>query len=231
MEKEQNKILKRILLTGKELGKLLKLFIFLFLITIIVINWGTIKGVFDYKAVYGEILSSLKAEFTEKKETVLKVPQVRLNKPEPEFEYTDKSDSIEIPKFELTVPLLISETTADNDLQQLLKKGVVFYPDSVLPGKEGATVILGHSAPSGWPKINYDWVFTRLNELESGDEVFIYLNNRKYPYLVTEKLFLKKGDEIPESGMLGAISTLTLLSCWPPGIDHKRIAIQAELQF
>lgn len=230
MEKEQNKILKRILLAGKELGKFLKLFAFLFLIMIIIINWGTIKGMFDYKAVYGEMLSSLKAEIDNKKEMVLRVPQVKLNKPESEFEYTDKPDSIEIPKFELVAPLLISETTIDNDLQELLKKGVVFYPDSVLPGKEGVTVILGHSAPSGWSKINYDWVFTRLNELRSGDEIFIYLNNRKYHYLVIEKLFLKKGDEIPESDISGAASILTLLSCWPPGIDYKRIAVQAELQ-
>lgn len=228
MEEEKNKILKKISQIQKEAGKFLKLFVLLFLVTIIVINWGTIKGMFDYKGIYGEMLNSLKTELRKQKELALKVPQVKLSKPE--FEYTDKPDSLEIPGIEITVPFILSETSEKGELEKLLKQGVVFYPESVLPGKEGVTVVLGHSAPSNWPKINYDWAFTRLNELKPEDEVFVYFKHRKYPYRVTKKIFLNKGDEIPFPDISNGRSVLMMLSCWPPGIDNKRIAVQAELQ-
>jgi LPXTG-site transpeptidase (sortase) family protein len=232
MREYKNKILRKITLIKKEGEKFFRIFLFLFLLTIIIINWGTIKGMFNYKAIYGqiyeEISSSFKDIFSEEKEVALKVPQLRLS--EPEFEVSDKPNSLEIPRIGLTAPLIFSENASKSELERLLKQGVVFYPDSVLPGEEGLTVILGHSAPPSWPKINYDWVFTRLNELEEGDEVFLYFNHRKYPYLVTEKVFLKKGDDIPAPDLSNSRSILTMLSCWPPGIDYKRIAVQAELQ-
>jgi sortase (surface protein transpeptidase) len=92
------------------------------------------------------------------------------------------------------------------------------------------TVILGHSAPSGWPKINYDWVFSRLNGLSDGDEIFVFFDQKKYNYRVVEKIFLSKGGEIPDYDPTNQKSILIMLSCWPPGVDLKRIAVQAELQ-
>ena len=199
----------------------------------IFINWGTIKGMFDYKAlyreIYGEIADSLRAYFFTEKETALKVPALELSKHE--FEFSEKPDSVSIPKIGIEAPLIVSTASQDKELEGLLKKGVVFYPESVMPGETGVTVVLGHSAPPGWPKINYDWVFTRLNELKPGDEIFIYFNHRKYPYKVLNKLILKRGDEIPGIDLSEQKSFITLLSCWPPGVDNKRIAIQAELEF
>jgi len=221
----------------KETAKFVRIFVFLLLITLVAINWGTIKGMFNYNVVYGDFWNSLKEGFTDfsKKEIAdvknpeVKVPDVMLSKRE--FEFSEKSDSIEIPKIGVVAPLIFPEGNTEKLLAKALNKGVVFYPDSALPGEEGITVILGHSAPSNWPKINYDGVFTRLNELKPGDEIFIYLNHRKYQYKVTGKLFLKRGDEIPKPDLSESKSFLTLLSCWPPGINNKRIAIQAELQF
>jgi len=233
MSEGKNKTPRKISLLKKELEKFLKVFVFLLLIATVIIYWGTIKGMFNYKATYGEVYKEISSSFETKtpkeKDVSLKVPQIKLS--EHQFESSDKSNSIEVPKIELTAPLIISESSQDDYLEKLLKEGVVFYPDSALPGKEGMTVVLGHSAPPGWPKINYDWVFTRLNELEPGDEVFIYFNHRKYPYLVNKKIFLNKGNDIPVSDFLESVSSLTMLSCWPPGIDNKRIAVQAELQF
>jgi LPXTG-site transpeptidase (sortase) family protein len=86
---------------------------------------------------------------------------------------------------------------------------------------------LGHSAPAGWPKIKYDWVFSRLNELSDGDEIFVYFENKKYTYQFSKKIFLEKGEELP-SLLTNSENILVLISCWPPGKDLRRIAVVAK---
>jgi LPXTG-site transpeptidase (sortase) family protein len=90
-------------------------------------------------------------------------------------------------------------------------------------------VILGHSAPSGWPKIKHDWVFTDLDKLAPGDTIFIDLNNKQYTYAVKQKTIIKRGEEAPQDGLSADTNVLTLISCWPPGKDYQRIAVQAVL--
>ncbi|MCX6760230.1 MAG: class E sortase [Candidatus Nealsonbacteria bacterium] len=136
------------------------------------------------------------------------------------------ANSIEIEKIGISAPLIIPDGT-DSTLKEELSQGVVYYPGSVLPGEKGETIILGHSAPSGWPKIKYDWVFNDLNKLEIGDEIVIYFNNQKNVYKVTENNIIGRGEETSKS-LTNSINVLTLMSCWPPGKDSKRIAITAE---
>ncbi len=111
-----------------------------------------------------------------------------------------------------------------------LDAGVVYYPGSVYPGQQGQIVILGHSAPVGWPKIKHDWVFTDLDKLMPGDTILIDLNNKQYVYTVKQKIIIKKGQEIPAEDLTGQNNMLVLISCWPPGKDYQRIAVTAELQ-
>lgn len=208
-----------------KIGKFLRIFVLFVLIILIVINWGTIKGIFNYKAIYGDIVNSLKQQLFKEKEVVLKVPDVKLSEPK----FTEKSDSVEVPKIEILTPLIFIESSENKDITAGLEKGVVHYSQSVLPGENGQTVILGHSAPSGWPKIKYDWVFSRLNDLNPGDEIFVNYQNRQYRYLVSEKYFLEAGEEIPSVGLTNSGNVLILISCWPPGANIKRIAVEAEL--
>lgn len=203
----------------KEIAKFLTIFIFLTLVALIIINWGTVKGIFNYQAIYQDIYRSLK----EKKEMVSRVPSIELSS-----EFTEKPDSLEIPKIETSAPLIFAESADEKDLEKALKKGVVHYPQSVLPGQEGQIIILGHSAPSGWPKKDYDWIFSRLNELNLGDEIFLNFEHQQYYYLVSQKSILEVGQELPQL-LTNAESMLVLLSCWPPGVSERRIAISAEL--
>jgi len=144
-----------------------------------------------------------------------------------EIPYTEKGDSVEIPKIEVKAPLVLVESSENEDFLKALDRGVVLHPQSVLPGEKGKILILGHSAPSGYPQINYDWVFSRLNELEPGDQIYINFQKRRYSYNVSQKIFLEKGEEIPKS-LTNSLSMLYLISCWPPGRDIERIAIKAE---
>lgn len=201
-----------------EIKRFIKIFIFLFIIVFILINLGTVKKMFDYKLVYEEIVNSLKDE----EEISVEFPETPT---EPVIVFTEKENSIEIPKISIEAPLVFIESASQDVFNQALDRGVVHYPDSVLPGQKGQTTFLGHSAPPGWPKIKHDWVFSELNSLLYGDQVFIYFNDKKYTYYVKEKIFLDKGEELPDSELANSENVLILISCWPPGADHRRIAV------
>jgi len=105
----------------------------------------------------------------------------------------------------------------------------LLYPDFSKPGEEGQTIILGHSAPPGWPDINYDNIFSNLGELEKGDKIFVYYNHKKYTFEVFDKKIFYPSEEdkflYPDRQ---DDSLLILLTCWPPGKDFKRLAIFAR---
>ncbi len=101
-----------------EIGKFLRIFVFLSLIVLMVINWNWVKGIFDYKAIYGDIADSLRQQFSQKKEIALKVPQVELS----ESKFTEKPDSVEIPKIEVSAPLIFIESSDNKDITVGLKE-------------------------------------------------------------------------------------------------------------
>lgn len=194
------------------LKRFLKYFVFLFLIVFLVINWNNISWVFNYKAI-----SRVISDFFQKENSATTL------------EYSTREGSLEIPKIEISAPLVFVKNSNGEDVYKSLDRGVVHFPSSVLPGEAGQTIILGHSAPPGWPKIKYDWVFSRINELAEGDEIFVYFDNKEFKYSVTKKIFLERGEEIPKDSLTNSKNVLILISCWPPGKDIRRIAVEAKL--
>ncbi len=104
---------------------------------------------------------------------------------------------------------------------------MVLYPGSAPFGGSGQTVILGHSAPAGWPKIKYEWVFSKINELEKGDMVVVTYDNITRYYKVAGSQIVDPKTGVPAPTVEG--NSLMLISCWPPGKNTKRIAVEAEL--
>jgi len=202
-------------------GKFFSIFIFFSLVIFLIINWSAVSGIFNYKIIYEDI-------FNKKKEAVIKIPEIQLSEPAKEPEFIDKPDGLEISKISITAPLVFISTDETNAFEQALKNGVVHYYKSSLPDEKGNAVFLGHSAPSGWPKRDYEWIFSRLNELIPGDEIMLYYKNREYKYVVTNKYFLQPGDDVPSLELTNSEYVLSLISCWPPGHNIKRIVVQAE---
>lgn len=196
--------------------KLLKYFLLFFLLSFLILNWGRVSFIFNWQV----ISQFLKTPFEKKIEKEISQPE------EKKFEYSEKENSIEIPKIEISAPIILVES--EKEIKSGLDRGVVLFPGSALPGQKGQTIIEGHSAPPGWPKIKYDWVFSRLNELEKGDEVILNFNHKKLNYYVTQKIFLNSGEEIAPKDLTNSENMLILISCWPPGKDIKRIAVMAE---
>ena len=147
---------------------------------------------------------------------------------EENFVFVEKENSLEIPKIEIEAPLIFAKSSEIKEITQDLKSGVVVYPGSDSPGQDGSLTIIGHSAPPGWPKIRYDWVFSKLGELEVNDQILINFEKRQYRYQVTKKIFLEKGQLIPEETNQDSKQIVYLITCWPPGRDFKRLVIEAK---
>ncbi|MCL5010661.1 MAG: sortase [Patescibacteria group bacterium] len=140
--------------------------------------------------------------------------------------YQAGNDFISIPKIGARSPILITSQNSNSVFLNLLKKGVLLYPLSVLPGKRGVTVILGHSAPPKWPG-QVDRIFNRLKDLEAGDSVLVHFNGKDYNYEVKRTYFVDRGGEL--SALTFDKNVLLLVSCWPPGKNIKRIVVEAEI--
>ncbi|MCU0653398.1 MAG: class E sortase [Candidatus Pacebacteria bacterium] len=135
-----------------------------------------------------------------------------------------RANEIVIAKIGARVPIVTATTTNEAKLHSLLDNGAVLYPTSAGFGKIGQTVLLGHSAPANWPNIKHDTAFSRINELVKGDLVEIYYQDRTYKYEVTRSQVIAKGTDL--DGESPDKSWLVLVTCWPPGRDRDRIAIE-----
>jgi len=211
---------------GKNFKHLYKSFILIFLIAFLIINWDSVSYVlnyFNYRVISDILLPSPSNNNPEKNNQPEKQLDSVLN-----FDYSEKENSVEIPEIEVSAPLNFVEDI--EKVHATLDIGPVHYPDSVLPGEKGQTIVLGHSAPPNWPDIKYDNVFSNINDLVEGDEVFIYFDHKEYVYSVDIKVFLEIGQDIPEGDLTNSENMLVLVSCWPPGKNIKRIAVTAYLK-
>jgi sortase (surface protein transpeptidase) len=226
---------------NKKAKKILKIAVLIYAASFLIINWNDVSWIFNYKEVsglvsgflnpYPSIDASAMNEYfypnhssdVSQNNVVQPIKEVKTN-------YTDKQNTLEVPKISISVPIVFSTSTDKTTIMKDLDSGVVYYPGSVYPGQIGQIIILGHSAPVGWPKIKHDWVFSDLNKLVVGDVIMIDLNNRQYTYIVKQKAIIKSGADVPTDGLAVNSNVLTLISCWPPGKDYQRIAVQAELQ-
>lgn len=218
---------------NKNQKKLVKFFLCVWIFLSIILNWNDVSWIFNYRvssALVHDFLNpyqenSILVSANEQKNPTV-IPVVQNKKAYP---YTPKGNSIEIPGIGVTAPVIIGRSNSTQEIVKDLDNGVVYYPGSVQPGENGQIVVLGHSAPPNWPKIKYDWVFSDINNLNPGDTLVLNFNNREYTYKVTGKSIIKAGEDIPSSG-LNDVNTLTIVSCWPPGTDYKRIEVHGVLQ-
>jgi LPXTG-site transpeptidase (sortase) family protein len=134
----------------------------------------------------------------------------------------DEQIELSVPKLDVKAPVLLVPSGTDADILTALKKGVVIFPGSVLPGQTGTTVIIGHSSTlPPWTK--YSAVFAKLGALAQNDLIYLTVQGRTYTYRVTT---VRHGSvqSILNSGMTG---DLILSTCWPAGTDINRVAVAA----
>jgi LPXTG-site transpeptidase (sortase) family protein len=211
--------------TQKEKLTLFKFFLLFFLISFVIINWNRVSWLFNYKAIS---LTFSNLFLKEKSKGVFPAP---FPTPilTPLSSFSEKENSIEIPSIEISAPIFLAKSSDEKKILENLNRGVVMLEDYALPSKEGATVILGHSAMHDWPKSNPAWVFTYLRDTKEGDEIIINFDHKQYFYSITKKFVLKKGENLPN---IKNENVLFLITCWPPGrlVFQERLIIEAKLK-
>jgi LPXTG-site transpeptidase (sortase) family protein len=109
----------------------------------------------------------------------------------------------------------------------VLKKGVAHALGSSLPNEKGVVYIFAHSTDAFYNIGQYNAVFFLLNKLNSGDEVYIFFEQQKYTYKVSDKRII---DPIDVSETVANLkgNYLVLQTCWPPGTTLKRLLVIAS---
>lgn len=136
---------------------------------------------------------------------------------------------LSVPKLNMSVPLIWSKDPAD--FEKDLTQGVIHYPGTALPGIRGTVYVSGHSSDYIWKRDPMQNVFTKINFLKPGDDVFVDVYGLdgkvyNYRYQVTGSHIYKPDDQtqfIDE-----ATNKLNLSTCWPIGTSTNRIVVSAE---
>lgn len=132
--------------------------------------------------------------------------------------------------YQLAIPKL-KIYNADVEIgSQDLKKSLVQYPNTALPGQAGSTVVFGHSVlPQFFDPKSYTTIFSTLYKLKDGDEIALTYDKVTYKYKVEEMYEVTPEDlSVLEQRYDGRF--LTLITCHPPGTYLRRLVVRAKLQ-
>ena len=125
---------------------------------------------------------------------------------------------------------VVANVNPGNEIEysRALTQGVAEALGSTPPGKPGNLYLFSHSTDAPWNIVRLNAVFYLLKELEKGDRVIIFKNDRRYDYIVFDKSIVKPDDV---SYLTNAYNypVLTLQTCDPPGTLLNRLIIRAKL--
>lgn len=109
-----------------------------------------------------------------------------------------------------------------------LQQGVAEALGSSPPGQAGNLYLFSHSTDAPWNIVRFNAIFYLLRELEMGDRVIIFYQNRRYDYVVFDKTI---ADPTDVSFLTNRYDTpvLTLQTCDPPGTLLNRLIVRAKL--
>ncbi|MDP3973370.1 MAG: sortase [Candidatus Daviesbacteria bacterium] len=111
---------------------------------------------------------------------------------------------------------------------EALTQGVAEALGSTKPGEPGNLYLFSHSVDAPWNIIRFNAIFYLLRELEKGDRVVIFYQNKRYDYIVFDKTVAEPNDVSFLTNRYDS-PILTLQTCDPPGTLLKRLIIRAKL--
>ena len=124
---------------------------------------------------------------------------------------------IDISKINVKLPIY------HGDEDKVLEKGVAHLPNTAFPiGGVGNHSVL--SAHTGYPTQVF---FDNLNELEIGDEIKVSVLDETLTYAVTAKNIVKP-DNISLLSVNEEKDLLSLITCYPYGVNSHRLIVTAE---
>lgn len=217
---------------------LLKLLFITYFIFAIVLNWGEVVWYLNLNTAPGIISERVQDLFSrggggddliDKEENEEDIEELE----EEDYVYCQE-DKVSIPSIDIDAPVVETIGITETEYRESLDSGVVRFPGSGYPGQEGLTILLGHSAPPGWPDINFDRIFTEIDKLEEGDKIEVCYDNRLSVYTVIDKergqQIYEVGDDVPPLYPNENKKELVLMTCWPPGSSENRMGVRAIIE-
>ncbi|MFA7301349.1 MAG: sortase [Candidatus Shapirobacteria bacterium] len=133
------------------------------------------------------------------------------------------------PQYTISIPKLKMDSAIVEVGSLDLKKSLIQYPQTALPGQFGSAVIFGHSVlPQFYSPKSYMTIFSTLYTLKQGDDIIVNFDNVEYKYLVEEMFeVLPTNLSILEQSFDGRY--LTLVTCTPPGTYLRRLVVKARI--
>lgn len=116
----------------------------------------------------------------------------------------------------------------EQEYTNALTQGVAHAAGTTMPGEPGNFYLFSHSTDAAWNIVRYNAIFYLLRELEAGDRVIIFYQNRRYDYIVFDKAVTAPSDISYLVNRYDA-PVLTLQTCDPPGTLLNRLIVRARL--
>ena len=110
-----------------------------------------------------------------------------------------------------------------------LKKSIIHYPQTALPGQLGNTVVFGHSVlPQFFNPKSYLTIFSTLYKVSVGDKIIIKYDKVDYTYTIDDIYEIKATDfSVLDQRYDGKY--LSIVTCSPPGTYLRRLVVKASI--
>jgi sortase A len=131
--------------------------------------------------------------------------------------------------YKISIPVLKIQDAVVDVGSMDLKKSLIQYPQTALPGQLGNNVIFGHSVlPQFFSSKSYLAIFATLYRLKTGDDIFIDFDHIRYRYIVSDMFEVAPTDlSVLEQQFNGRY--LSLITCSPPGTTLRRLVVKAQI--
>ncbi len=133
--------------------------------------------------------------------------------------------------YTLSIPALKIENASVAIGGEDLAEYLIQYPGTAMPGKRGNAVVFGHSVlPQFFDPKSYITIFSKLDKLKSGDEIFVSYDGVAYKYRVENMTEVVPTDsQVLEQNLSDAF--ITLVTCTPPGdpTRPKRLIVKGRI--
>lgn len=143
---------------------------------------------------------------------------------------TSKPGLLEIPANKISVPIIWTSAVKNFDAD--LKKGIVHYPGTALPGEVGLAYLSGHSSGYVWDRSPYKQIFASLGNVADGTSFTITATQNngqkvRFNYVVSGRGEYAANDQT--QFISTADSQVALSTCWPVGTVDRRLVLYAKL--
>lgn len=114
----------------------------------------------------------------------------------------------------------------EDEYTNALYSGIAHAKGTSTPDKEGNVFLFAHSAVNFYEKRKYNIYFYLLGELKKDDPIYISYEGKIYTYKVLETKKVEPS-EVKYLGTYSDTDTVTIMTCWPAGMNYKRIIVTA----